>query len=130
MIAFKGIGKYRGTTTKDRRSHKIHRLLVEKILGKLLPNKAEIHHIDGNKSNNDLSNLIVCPNRKYHFLLHSRQRLINAKVSPWTHVWCTKCGPKLMADFHKNSRNPNGFSALCMNCDNLRKRIAYDNRIA
>lgn len=47
-----------------------HLIIAERALGKSLPAGAEIHHLDGNKSNNQNNNLIICQNRKYHGLLH------------------------------------------------------------
>ena len=49
-----------------------HILIAEKVLGKPLPPGAEIHHIDGNRSNNKNSNLVICENHRYHFLLHQK----------------------------------------------------------
>jgi hypothetical protein len=49
-----------------------HVLLAELALGHPLPPGAEVHHIDENKSNNEPSNLVVCPDRAYHRLLHLR----------------------------------------------------------
>jgi len=53
-----------------------HTLLVEQVLGHALPKGAVVHHIDGNGSNNDHSNLVVCPSQAYHLLLHMRQRAL------------------------------------------------------
>jgi hypothetical protein len=47
-----------------------HRLVMEAHLGRKL-NKGEIvHHIDGNRMNNDLSNLKLCASVKEHNELH------------------------------------------------------------
>lgn len=64
---------------KKRRAHVI---IAEKALGRDLPNGAEVHHVDGNKTNNDNSNLIICPNRAYHRLLHLRTAALNACGNP------------------------------------------------
>ena len=56
-----------------------HVRIAEAALGKPLPPKAEIHHVDGNKRNNDPTNLVICPNRAYHMLLHKRQRQMQAE---------------------------------------------------
>ena len=36
-----------------------HRLIMEKHLGRYLTKQEEIHHIDGNKKNNEISNLLL-----------------------------------------------------------------------
>ena len=51
-----------------------YRLLVEKIIGKSLPIKAEIHHLNGKRYDNKNQNLIVCENRSYHMVLHYREK--------------------------------------------------------
>lgn len=55
-----------------------HVRIAEEILGKPLPADAVVHHIDGDKANNDPSNLVICPDQRYHILLHTRQRALDA----------------------------------------------------
>ena len=55
-----------------------HIYIAEKALGKSLPIKAQVHHMDGDKSNNNNSNLVICENQKYHSLLHQRMRALKA----------------------------------------------------
>jgi HNH endonuclease len=55
-----------------------HVLIAEKVIGKILPDKAEVHHIDGDGTNNKNSNLVVCQDHGYHMLLHQRQRALTA----------------------------------------------------
>lgn len=59
-----------------------HVLIAEKALGKSLPPGSEVHHADGNKKNNSPSNLVVCPDRAYHKLLHARLRAWKACGNP------------------------------------------------
>lgn len=61
---------------KEGSKHLMHRIIAEKAIGKPLPESAVIHHVDGNKSNNDPSNLVICPDDNYHKLLHRRQRAL------------------------------------------------------
>lgn len=67
-----------------------HVVVVETIIGKSLPPKAVIHHIDGNEINNSPTNLVVCPNQAYHLLLHKRQRAYDACGNPnyWKCPFC------------------------------------------
>ena len=61
-----------------RRGQYVHRLKAERALGKPLPRGAVVHHVDYNRLNNDNTNLVVCPDRRYHSLLHQRQDAVNA----------------------------------------------------
>lgn len=48
-----------------------HRIIMEKVLGRKLKADEIVHHIDGNKWNNDPSNLMVVT-REEHALIHSK----------------------------------------------------------
>jgi hypothetical protein len=70
-----------GTITKDGykeiyvNGEKIleHVHLAQKALGKPLPPKAVVHHLNGNKLDNfSFFNLVICPDQAYHMLLHKR----------------------------------------------------------
>lgn len=55
-----------------------HIIISEIVLDRRLPPEVEIHHIDKNKSNNKNSNLVICPNREYHRLLHRRAEALES----------------------------------------------------
>jgi hypothetical protein len=59
-----------------------HILIVEVVMGKALPVKAEIHHIDGIGSRNEHSNLVACQSHGYHMLLHRIQKALRACGNP------------------------------------------------
>jgi hypothetical protein len=70
-----------------------HRLIAERALGKRLPKGAVVHHVDGSRSNNHPSNLVVCQDAAYHRLLHQRTAALEASGNPsWRlcsicHTW-------------------------------------------
>lgn len=51
------------------RNHKYYRRIYEKITGEKIPDGWHIHHLDGDKNNNDFGNLI-CVSPKSHFEIH------------------------------------------------------------
>ncbi len=55
-----------------------HVLVVERVLGAPLPRGAQVHHVNGDPSDNRHENLVVCPDQAYHSLLHARQRALEA----------------------------------------------------
>lgn len=60
----------------------LHRYLVEKYIKRELTNKEIVHHIDGNKLNNKLSNLYIFKNRNAHHCIEIliRERYIDRYV--------------------------------------------------
>jgi len=111
-----------------------HRLVMEKHLGRILTKKEVVHHIDGNKSNNELDNLMLFPTKsihtKYHFEIgdlklksgSNKKKLINGKLI------CCKCRKlKEVKDFRTNSEAYLGVKGVCKKCYNIQRRIG--NRV-
>lgn len=78
-----------------------HTLVAEKILGKFLPPKAVVHHVNGIKDDNRLANLVICENEPYHQMLHRRKRALEA----CGHADWRKCHHCKKWDFLDNLRN-------------------------
>lgn len=68
-----------------------HQRVAEKALGKSLPSKAEVHHVDEDKRNNASNNLVICPDHAYHRLLHQRAAAFDASGDASARK-CVYCG--------------------------------------
>ena len=51
-----------------------HRLVMSDMLGRSLGKGEIVHHIDGNKLNNDINNLVLLKDAKEHAELHAKLR--------------------------------------------------------
>lgn len=75
-----------------------HIIVAERAIGKRLPLGAVVHHIDGDKANNEPSNLLICESSAYHTLLHRRLRAYRATGNPNSRrcIFCGKWGLDLL----------------------------------
>lgn len=88
-VGFVAFG-YRATQINGKKKFD-HVRIVESVLGRALSEGAVVHHANGNRSDNRKENLIVCPNRAYHNLLHARMRARDATGDP-NSKRCRHCG--------------------------------------
>jgi hypothetical protein len=137
----KGTGCLNGSgyfvTQHKGRSRRMHVLLVESVLGKPLPEGAQVHHVNGDRSDNRNSNLVVCPSHEYHWLLHRRQEALN-KCGNANWLKCRYCGehddPKNLSVYARNPKNHDSVRAYHRHCANedrrqRKQRIAQENRV-
>lgn len=104
-----------------------HRTRAARALGKPLPPRAVVHHVDGTKS--DASALVICQDQAYHLLLHKRQRILQRGGDPDRDSWCGGCRRPVPNElFWKSPRDTRHYRAgtivgVCRNCQS-RKRAA------
>jgi hypothetical protein len=103
----------RGVTKQE------HVRIAEAALGKSLPPRAVVHHVDRNRLNNSHDNLVICPNDAYHALLHKRMRALEACGNP---SWL-KCQYCQQYDDQKNLDNE-GRHRACHARDERNRKIA------
>jgi len=102
----------------------IHQLQAEKKLGRMLNEKECVHHIDENKYNNDIDNLIVFKTNSDHIAFHS-----GCEICLDGDVWVAKG--------HKNSicpickTNKKDFKAtMCIECYSKKKAARIPSKEA
>lgn len=100
-----------------------HQAIVLDILGYLPP---AIHHVDGDKSNNHNDNLVVCQDRIYHHLLHSRENAIKACGNKNARK-CWSC--QEWKDLSEMYLNPAGTADICKKCSNMRNKEYLANNM-
>jgi hypothetical protein len=114
-VQFHPRAKHRG----DRRAFVAEHILVaEAALGRYLPDGAEVHHVDENKANNANSNLVICQDHRYHFLLHARARVVKAGGDPNADKICCRCGRvKPLEEFNLSRKlKATGRQSRCRDC--------------
>lgn len=67
-----------------------HVAIAERATGMTLPVGAQVHHVNGLRSDNRNCNLVICENQPYHQLLHQRARAMKETGNPNSRI-CTFC---------------------------------------
>lgn len=68
-----------------------HLLVAERALGRPVPARHPVHHVDRDRSHNAPTNLVLCEDQAYHLLLEQRTRALDACGHPdW--LRCEVCG--------------------------------------
>jgi len=98
----------------------LHRVLVENRIGRLLERGEDVHHVDGNKDNNDPGNLTIMSHRE-HARLHRQQ----ASGHP-VKLKCFNCKREIVLKPHQArqrlSRSVNGKVCCSYRCSRLSRR--------
>jgi hypothetical protein len=106
-----------------------HIVIAERALGRPILPPIEVHHVDENKGNNANNNLVICPDKAYHQMLHRHMKALQAcGNSEWLH--CTYCkkydDPKnLSTVFDKSNGASKSYHKACAR-DYM--RAAYQRR--
>jgi|GraSoiStandDraft_4_1057263.scaffolds.fasta_scaffold115744_6 hypothetical protein len=105
-----------------------HRLIAERVLGRPLPSRAEVHHVDGNGRNNANGNLVICPNRSYHMLLHARARVLRMGGDPNTQRFCGTCKRlNPISEFYVRKTGP-ALGTPVATCRSCVRSLSYERR--
>lgn len=101
---------------------------MEEHLGRELTKEEVVHHIDKDKSNNNLDNLMLFPTQRAHIKYHfekgdrgfngfNKRKLINGKLK------CCRCGElKELKEFPKDERYYLKVRGVCTICYNKHRR--------
>lgn len=109
--------------TRDGKRIKRHIQVAEEILGRALPPGAVVHHVNEIPSDNRPENLVICPNRAYHNLIHQRMRAMAAcGHADWMKCqYCKKYDP--VERLHSANRENGNVCHLA--CGNAARRKYY-----
>lgn len=101
------------TRIYNKKTHKVTsypRYLMSNYLGRTLKPDEQIHHMDGNPSNNDINNLLVLP-RKLHDFIHEhdyRKYYDKWMICPWCgeqFLWTANSQSKHYGNKHRKNRS-------------------------
>lgn len=113
----------------DGAAHQRARRTVSIVLGRALKSEEEVHHVDEDIFNNANDNLVLCPNHKYHWLLHLRTRAL-AECRDASKRKCKDCkqydSVEALKEIHYRSNNSYFIHHQCKrDSDRRRQALCY-----
>jgi hypothetical protein len=100
----------------------VHLVVASRALGRQIPVGVEVHHAFEDLM--EFRALVICEDRRYHQLLHTRLRVLRAGGDPRTHKLCRYCGLQPLENFTSYSASADGKRNSCRRCWNPRQRAA------
>ena len=90
-----------------------HRLVVERHLNRILTRKEVVHHIDNNKSNNDLSNLQLFASQAEHLTHHYKTDNIQPCYDPYAIERIRQAAADPKKSFASIDLSPSTIAKIC-----------------
>lgn len=102
-----------------------HVRVAEQALGRKLPAGAVVHHANEDKTDNRPTNLVICPSKAYHNLIHARMAAMDACGDPNKRP-CRRCHQYDDLTAFQQFERPNGSVAYAhAECERAYSRNLY-----